>query len=101
MAFKNGHYDFSTAIFLIPHLCQVGFAKLLIELYLVECVSWNKLPWYAATVRTQKWCARRSLSTTSLKHRLPKWAFYKTCAHIRRGSCCRQILERPTDVCSW
>ena len=36
----------------------------------------------------------KRLCTPALRHRLPNEAFCKTCAHIRRGSYCRQFLRK-------
>jgi len=40
----------------------------------------------------------KASSKFALRHRLAKWV-YKTCAHVRCGSC--PMLERLVDVCSW
>ena len=38
-------------------------------------------------------------SNFAVRHRLPRYAFYKTCAHIGRRFCCPPVIQRLNVMC--
>jgi len=66
--------------------------------HLYDCVSYSLFARFWCTLTHVQ---SKPSGNSALKHQILKYALYKISAYIRRAFCCRPILERLIDVCSW